>query len=186
MVNLTVEYSDKPVTAFGGMRLMKDFIDKIGVRPFLEELQLPQGGSNRAYNPVDVVEAFLLNIWIGASRFCHCDWIREDAVLKEIFGMSSLPSQSTYSRFFGKFSQASNNRIFPQLQHWTLQPIDTGALTMDFDSTVDHSQRQPRRHRSRLQSQPPRPQQPSSAHGLRQPDAYGGQRLASSRQHRSV
>ena len=47
MVNLTVEYSDKPVTAFGGMRLMKDFIDKIGVRPFLEKLQLPQGGSNR-------------------------------------------------------------------------------------------------------------------------------------------
>jgi len=82
------------------------------------------------------VEAFLLNIWIGASRFCHCDWIREDAVLKEIFGMSSLPSQSTYSRFFGKFSQAYNNRIFPQLQHWTVQPIDTGALTIDFDSTV--------------------------------------------------
>jgi len=136
MVNLTVEYSDKPVTAFGGMRLMKDFIDKIGVRPFLEEQQLPQGGSNRSYDPVDVVEAFLLNIWIGASRFCPCDWIREDAVLKEIFGMSSLPSQSTYSRFFGKFSQASNNRIFPQLQHWTVQPIDTGALTIDFDSTV--------------------------------------------------
>ena len=47
MVSFPIEYSDKPVTAFGGTRLMKDFIDKIGVRPFLEELQLPQGGSNR-------------------------------------------------------------------------------------------------------------------------------------------
>jgi hypothetical protein len=28
MVNLPIEYSDKPVMPFGGMALMKDFIDQ--------------------------------------------------------------------------------------------------------------------------------------------------------------
>ena len=107
MVSLPVEYSSKPVPAFGGMRLIEDFIDKVGVRDYLGELKLPVGGSNRAYDPVDVVEAFMLNIWIGASRFSHCEWIRNDEVLKEIFKFKQMPTQSTYSRFFGKFTQAS-------------------------------------------------------------------------------
>lgn len=136
MVSLPIEYSDKPVTAFGGMKLMKDFIDKLGVCEHLKSLDLPVKGSNRGYESEQIIQAFMLNAWIGASRFCHCDWIREDEVLKEIFQIKRLPSQSTYSRFFGKFSQARNNRIFPELQTWFLNPIDTGALTIDFDSTV--------------------------------------------------
>ncbi|SKB01857.1 hypothetical protein SAMN02745166_03485 [Prosthecobacter debontii] len=32
MVNLPIEYSDKPVTPFGGMALMKRFIDQTGIR----------------------------------------------------------------------------------------------------------------------------------------------------------
>jgi hypothetical protein len=32
MVNLPIEYSDKPVTPFGGMVLMKRFLDQTGIR----------------------------------------------------------------------------------------------------------------------------------------------------------
>ncbi len=38
------------------------------------------------------------------------------AALAAIFVYESLPSQSTYSRFFGKFSQARNTAVFPPLQ----------------------------------------------------------------------
>jgi hypothetical protein len=41
MVNLPVEYSDKQVTPFGGMCLMKRLLDQTGVREFLNELDLP-------------------------------------------------------------------------------------------------------------------------------------------------
>ncbi len=41
MVSFPIEYGDKPVAAFGGTRLMKDFIERVGLRPVLEELQLP-------------------------------------------------------------------------------------------------------------------------------------------------
>jgi hypothetical protein len=136
MVNLPIEYSDKPVTPFGGMALMKRFIDQTGIREHLATLDLPQGGSNRAYDPVHIIESFWLGIWTGASRYIHCDWLRQDQTLAAIFGYDSLPSQSTYSRFFGKFSQARNTAVFPALQRWFFSQINVGAVTVDFDSTV--------------------------------------------------
>ena len=76
MVKRPIEYSDKPVTPFDGMALMKRFIDQTGIREHLATLDLPQGGSNRAYDPVQVIESFWLGIWTGASRYIHCDWLR--------------------------------------------------------------------------------------------------------------
>ena len=136
MVNLPIEYSDKPVTPFGGMALMKRFIDKVGIIPKLSELDLPKPGSNRGYTSEELIESFWLNIWTGASRYVHCNWLRQDEVIKEIFGFRNMPSQSTYSRFFGKFSQARNTAVFPELQQWFFSQMNLGAVTVDFDSTV--------------------------------------------------
>ncbi|VAW11682.1 hypothetical protein MNBD_BACTEROID03-1719 [hydrothermal vent metagenome] len=47
-----------------------------------------------------------------------------------------MPSQSTHSRFFGKFSQARNTEVFPKLQHWFFDQINVDNITIDFDSTV--------------------------------------------------
>jgi hypothetical protein len=55
MVNLPVEYSDKQVTPFGGMSLMKRFLDQTGVREFLNELDLPHPGSNRGYDAGQII-----------------------------------------------------------------------------------------------------------------------------------
>jgi hypothetical protein len=136
MVNLPIEYSSKPVTPFGGMSLMKRFIDQVGIREKLDTLNLPQPGSNRGYDPKQIVESFWLGIWTGASRYIHCDWLRYDQVLQSIFGWDMMPSQSTYSRFFGKFSQSINTEVFPELQHWFFEQLNIGSLTVDFDSTV--------------------------------------------------
>ncbi len=73
MVNLPIEYSDKKVTPFGGMSLMKRFIDKTGIRDYLSALNLPEPQSNAGYNPVHTIESFWLSIWTGASRYIHCD-----------------------------------------------------------------------------------------------------------------
>jgi hypothetical protein len=104
MVNLPIEYSQKQVTPFGGMSLMKRFIDQTGIRDHLQELNLPHR-SNRDYSPTHLIESFWLGIWTGASRYIHCDWLRHDKVLQSIFCWDKMPSQSTYSRFFGKFSK---------------------------------------------------------------------------------
>jgi len=136
MVNLPIEYSDKQVTPFGGMSLMKRFIDQTGIRDFLNALDLPAPGSNRGYDPKQIVESFWLGIWTGASRYIHCDWLRYDKTLHDIFGWDEMPSQSTYSRFFGKFSQKRNTEVFPELQNWFFDQLQVDNITVDFDSTV--------------------------------------------------
>jgi hypothetical protein len=68
MVNLPIEHSDEPVTPFGGMVLMKRFLDQTGIREQLGRLDLLQGGSNRAYEAAQLIECFWLGIWTGASR----------------------------------------------------------------------------------------------------------------------
>lgn len=136
MVKLPIEYTDRKVTPFGGMRLMKDLLDKLKIREYLKELDLPKKGSNRAYEAYEIIEGFWLSIWTGASRFIHADWLRYDKVLQEIFGFKRMPSQSTYSRFFAKFSWKRNAEVFPKIQKWFLENINIGPVTIDLDSTV--------------------------------------------------
>ena len=115
---------------------MKRFLDQTGIRGYLSQLSLPQPGSNRGYDPRRIIESFWLSIWTGASRYIHCDWLRYDKTLQSIFGWDEMPSQSTYSRFFGKFSQKRNTEVFPTLQHWFFDQISVEAITVDFDGTV--------------------------------------------------
>lgn len=136
MVNLPFEYSDKPVTAFGGMSLLKRLVDKVGIMEQLSQLSLPTPGSNRGYKPEDLILSFWLGIWTGASRYIHCDWLRHDKVLQDIFCLKQMSSQSTYSRYFGKFNQRVITEVFPVLQDWFMNQFDINNITVDFDSTV--------------------------------------------------
>jgi len=136
MGEMKIVYSDKKVTPFGGMKLLKDFIDKTDIVKDLESVNLPYPQSNAGYNPVDIIQGFWLSIFTGASRYIHADWLRYDTTLQGIFDIKRLPSQATYSRFFHKFSWERNNEVFPKLQHAFLEQINVGALTIDLDSTV--------------------------------------------------
>ncbi|MDD3860775.1 MAG: hypothetical protein PHW83_11295 [Bacteroidales bacterium] len=71
MVNLPIEYSDKKVTPFGGMSLMKRFVDSIGIREHLLTLDLPDKGSNRSYDSHHIIESFWLSIWTGYCPIRH-------------------------------------------------------------------------------------------------------------------
>jgi len=134
--DLVIEYSDKKISAWGGMKLMKDLVDNTGIKSFMGALNLPRRGSNRSYFPLDIIESFWVSIWIGASRFTHSSWLRYDTVLKEIFDWKEVPSQSTYSRFFHKFSWKRNDEVFPRLQHWFFNQLHFDNMTLDLDSMV--------------------------------------------------
>ena len=48
-------------------------------------LPLPEKGSNRGFDPSQILECFWTSIWIGAGRFSHSAYLRYDDVLKQIF-----------------------------------------------------------------------------------------------------
>ena len=136
MGELKIRYSDKKVTPFGGMKLLKDFMDTTSIIEDLRSVNLPYPQSNAGIDPIDIIQGFWLSIFTGGSRYIHADWLRYDTVLQEIFQIKRLPSQATYSRFFHKFSWEKNEEVFALLQQKFLSQIDVGALTIDLDSSV--------------------------------------------------
>ena len=133
---LRIEYSDRAVTAWGGMKLMKDFVERTGIKEYLSGLELPHPGSNRGYSPLDIVEAFWVSVWIGARRFVQSGWLQYDHVLREIFNWKAVPSHSTYGRFFHKFSWRRNTVVFPAIQRWFFEQVRFDRMTLDLDSSV--------------------------------------------------
>ena len=133
---IQVEFTDKKVTAWGGMKLMKDMLDSIGIKEFMSGLSLAEKGSNRGYESMQIIECFWTSIWIGAGRFSHSAYLRYDKVLQELFGWKQAPSQSTYSRFFQKFSWKRNTEVFVPTQKWFVDNLKIKNITIDFDSSV--------------------------------------------------
>ncbi len=101
MVNeLKVEFTDKQVTSWGGMKLMKDMLDSIGIKEMMKDLDLPERGSNRSYSAIQIIECFWVSIWIGAGRFSHSAYLRYDKVLKKIFDGNKLHRKVHIVDFF--------------------------------------------------------------------------------------
>ena len=93
-------YTDKLVTACGGMKEMKMLIDKTGISKKLSTLGLPEGKSNNSIDSVSIIESFWVSIWIGCFRFSHTAVVIVDEVLREIFGWKRVASGTTFGRFF--------------------------------------------------------------------------------------
>jgi hypothetical protein len=53
---LSVGFSDRAVTAWGGLALLKRILDSLGFREAVGNWGLPTPGSNRGYAPVQLIE----------------------------------------------------------------------------------------------------------------------------------
>jgi len=118
------------------LRFFKEFVDKTGIKNELASCGLPQPGSNRGFNPVDIIESFWVTVWIGGTKFVHTSIVRFDEALKDIYGWEKVPSTSTYTRFFRKFKQQTVNQVFGRLNTWFFLQIPQKVFTLDLDSTV--------------------------------------------------
>ncbi len=138
-----MEFTDKEITPWGGMVLMKQLIDKTKINEVLERLPLPAQQSNRGYNPVQLINNFWVSIWSGASRFEHLwesiplgEVTRMDKVIQKIFGWKRMAGHKSFQRYFKKFGQADNQRVFTELFNWFFKQIKFDNYTLDLDSTI--------------------------------------------------
>jgi len=133
---MKIEYSDKQVTPFGGLILMKQILDRSGIREKLKEMELPESLSNNHIEALTIVESFFASVWIGATAFSQTAIVRLDDTLRQIFGWKRVPSGTTFGRFFKKFSWKENNRIFPELNRWFFNQLKFDNYTLDVDSSA--------------------------------------------------
>lgn len=137
MQTFEIQYTDKAITPWGGMVLLKQMLDKIKFADVIRACDsIPLPGSNRGYDPQTIIESFIVSIWCGANRFLHTEINRNDTPLANIFGWKHAPGQDAFKRFFKKFSLGTNQRVFSYFYQWLFSQIKFDHYTVDFDSSV--------------------------------------------------
>jgi hypothetical protein len=131
-----IEFTNKEITPWGGMILMKKLLEKTGIQTTLLTLPLPTQGSNRGYDPIQLILMFFVSVWCGANRFEHLEVTRYDEVIRKIFGWKRMAGHKAFTRYFRKFSHAINQRVFHELFQWFFHQLQFDNYTLDLDSTV--------------------------------------------------
>lgn len=133
----SVSFSDREVTAWGGLALFKRMLDSIGFREAMSRWGLPTPGSNRGYEPTQLIEQFIVSIWCGACRFAHAETVRMDGTLTRLFGWSRAAGHKAIMRLFSRFDMLSNERVQAEAYRWFFGKITAlTRITLDMDSTV--------------------------------------------------
>ena len=120
-MDFDLRFTDKEITAWGGMALMKRMLDHLQFEQALAQAGLPEPGSNRSYAPTQPITQFMLSVWCGANRFEHAEVTRHDPVPKRIFGFTRM---------------VNFKAVMDRLYRWLFGQIAIDAVTLDLDSTV--------------------------------------------------
>ena len=135
-MDFDLRFTDKEITAWGGMALMKRMLDHMGFGSALASSGLPPPGSNRGYAPEQLITQFMLGVWCGANRFEHGEVTRHDPVLKRIFGFTRMANFKAVMRLFRRFTQSTNEGVMDSLYRWMFDQISINGIALDVDSTV--------------------------------------------------
>ncbi|WP_434783012.1 transposase [Ferrovum myxofaciens] len=135
--DFSVGFSDREVTAWGGLALFKKMLDSMGFSEAVTTWGLPEPGSNRGYDPRQLVEQFLVSIWCGACRFSHLEMVRMDNTLVRLFGWTKAAGHKALVRFFNRFDMIRNEQVQGEIYRWLFDQIHAlKSVTLDLDSTV--------------------------------------------------
>ena len=136
MRDFELQFSDKLITPWCGITLVKRMLDHIGFDRALSQAGLPQPGSHRGYRPEQLIMQMMLSMWCGGNRFEHAEVTRFDRVLGSIFDIDRMANFKAITRLFGKCTQAVNDRGLGSLYRWLFEQLHIGRVTLDLDSAV--------------------------------------------------
>lgn len=135
---MAIEYTDKPVSGWGGVAVLMRFLDRLGVREFLEQA-LPDGRTSpNQVGVVDLTMQLFATILTGGSRFSHAGRIAGDPVMKALLGATRLGDPMTLTRYFGGLRQSQSEHLHEVLQQLIMQQLLSHRSddVLDLDSTV--------------------------------------------------
>ena len=139
MNDFSLACTDKEITSWSGLALLKHLGDRLGFFDHLSHIGLPEPCSNRGYRPEQLLTQLLMSVWCGANRYEHCEVTRADKPLADIFGIKRMAGHRAISRLFGKFNQSLCQSVFDRWYSWMFDQLKIGGLTVDLDSTVIRS-----------------------------------------------
>lgn len=132
-----VRFTDREISAWGGLALMKRMLDSLAFREAVGSWGLPPPGSNRGYAPVQLIEQLLVGIWCGACRFAHADITRLDRTLARLFDWPRVAGHKAIVRLFNRFDMQRCELVQAEAYRWFFGKVGTiQRVTLDMDSTV--------------------------------------------------
>lgn len=136
MGDCDIKFVNKEIPPFGGLSLFFKMLERCHFDEHLEQSGIPVQGSNRGYKPLQLILGLFAGVWCGASCFGHLDVVRYDTALCKLLGWERGADHRAYQRYFNKFSQAVNQRVFGELFSRFFSELLFDNCTLDFDSTV--------------------------------------------------
>src|SRR5512136_3209475 len=133
-----ITFTDKPVTAWGGLALFVAFAERVGLAAKLAEVLAFPVTSPNATPPAHILLAFWAGVLAGARRFAHLAILRVDEPVRQLFGLRRFPSTATFTRFFRRFTAKTVTETFAPLFAGCLArlPQRAAGYTLDLDSSV--------------------------------------------------
>jgi len=133
-----ITFTDKPVTAFGGLALFVAFAQRIRLAETLQTALPCPVTSPTATPPHQLLLAFFAGVLAGARRFAQLAILRADEPVRQLFGLRRFPSTATFTRFSRRFTAKTVTETFAPLLAGCLArlPQRSGGYTLDCDSSV--------------------------------------------------
>ena len=136
MSGLKIEFTDKEITPWGGIAILQKMMEEMSFAEVLKTAPLPVQGSNRGYDPLQLILQFIISIWCGASRYEHLEVTRFDGVIQQLFGWKSMAGHRAFVRYFQKFTMEDNAAVFSCLYQWFFNHLSFDNFSLDLDSSV--------------------------------------------------
>jgi hypothetical protein len=135
---LPIEYTSKPLSGWGGLSLMFEYLEQIGFCDHLRDSVKEVKTSNNRVERFDSILTFLVTVLIGGSRFAHVQRVFHDEVVRRILGAKRLGSEDTVRRFFLSLSPSEAEDLYTSLLQFSnaLLLEHTSEDVLDLDSTI--------------------------------------------------
>lgn len=134
---IVLSFTDKPITAWGGLALLAGYAARIRLPEHLRQSLSFDITSHNATPPADILLSFLAGVLTGARRLSHTAALRHDEVIRRLFGLRRFPTDITMARFFKRFGRRQIEEVFGPLRVWLLGIMTpAGSYTLDLDSSI--------------------------------------------------
>jgi hypothetical protein len=128
----SVRGTDRPVTAYGGSPLLRQWLQALRLPQRLAQLDLPWAG--RAFSGAEYVWAMLCGLLLGRDRQSSLAALGADLGALLGLGLEGVPSQPSLSRFLARGTTGASRQILQisrELGQRMRQKQRTGILDLD-------------------------------------------------------